>query len=189
MSGESPVLLVVDDEPDVADLYAKMVPEDYHTRVAYSGEQALARYDGSVDVVLLDRRMPDLTGDEVLEELRTRPGDCRVAMVTAVDPDFDVLEMGFDDYITKPTTEAELLETVENLLTRATYEDDVRQYFALVTKRAALVSEKTDSELDANEEYQALLAEIERFETELDGVVDDLTIDDYAAAFRDLQRG
>jgi len=61
--------------------------------------------DETVDVVLLDRMMPGMSGQEVLAAIRERGLDCRVAMVTAVDADFDVIEMGFDEYLGKPRTE------------------------------------------------------------------------------------
>lgn len=82
-----PVVLVVDDEEDLANLYSQWLSDDYAVRTAYNGEQALERLDETVDVVLLDRRMPGLSGDDALNRIREREYDCRVAMVTAVDPD------------------------------------------------------------------------------------------------------
>lgn len=70
-AGGVPVLLVVDNERDVADTYALQL-EEYDTRVAYGGEEALAKLDDDVDAVLLDRRMPDVHGDEVLARIHDR---------------------------------------------------------------------------------------------------------------------
>jgi DNA-binding response OmpR family regulator len=188
MGDASPVVLVVDDESDLADSYASLLGDDYDVRVAYGGEEALEAYDESVEVVLLDRRMPGFSGDEVLERIRERPGQALVAMVTAVDPDFDVVSMGFDDYVTKPVTRDELVGTVEGLLRRGSYRDEVRQYFSLVTKRAALETEKTEAELADSDSYAELVDEIEALEAALDDLVDDLTMDDYVAMLRDLER-
>jgi DNA-binding response OmpR family regulator len=188
MSDSPPVLLIVDDEREVADLFATYVDDPYDVRVAYNGEDALDAYDESVDFVLLDRRMPDMAGDEVLSEIRSRPGECRVAMVTAVDPDFDVLDMKFDAYLTKPITEAELRETIENLGARATYREEIQQYFSLVTKRAALRAEKHPGALEQDERYQALETEIEALESELGDIVDTLTVEDYSEMFNELSR-
>jgi DNA-binding response OmpR family regulator len=188
MGEASPVLLVVDDETDLADSYASLLGDDYDVRVAYGGEEALETYDESVEVVLLDRRMPGFSGDEVLERIRERPGQALVAMVTAVDPDFDVVSMGFDDYVTKPVTRDELVGTVEGLLRRGSYRDEVRRYFSLVTKRAALETEKTEAELADSDSYAELVDEIEALEAALDDLVDDLTMDDYVAMLRDLER-
>jgi len=118
MGDASPVVLVVDDETDLADSDASLLGDDYDVRVAYGGEAALQADDESVAVVLLDRRMPGFSGDEVVERIRERPGQALVAMVTAVDPDFDVVGMGFDDYVTTPVTREELVATVESLRLR-----------------------------------------------------------------------
>jgi two-component system response regulator AdeR len=187
MGADSTLVLVVDDERDIADTYSHILSEDYEVKTAYGGEEALDLYNEEIDIVLLDRRMPDKSGDEVLEEIRERPGESRVAMVTAVNPDFDVLEMGFDAYLTKPVSAEALYENIEQLLTRSTYEDEVQEYFALVTKRATLEAEKSRSDLESSERYQALLDDIEVLEARLDETVADLTMDDYAAAIRDIQ--
>ena len=71
-----PTILVVDDERQLADLYATWVGDDYAVRTAYDGQSALEQADEAVDVVLLDRHMPDLTGDEVLGRIRDRGLDC-----------------------------------------------------------------------------------------------------------------
>ncbi|MFB6176845.1 MAG: response regulator transcription factor, partial [Halobaculum sp.] len=98
MTDQSPTVLVVDDEQQVADAYALRLQMEYDdVRKAYGGQEALDTVDETVDVVLLDRRMPDYSGGEVLEKMRERGLDCSVIMVTAVDPDFDIVSMPFDD--------------------------------------------------------------------------------------------
>lgn len=187
MADRTPVVLIVDDEPDVADAYAELLSEDYDCRVAYGGREALEEYQPEIDVVLLDRRMPDISGDDVLDEIRDRDGQCRVAMVTAVDPDFDVIEMGFDDYLVKPVSEEVLDKTIKKMMKRSTYAEEVQTYFSLVTKKAALETEKPKEELDRSPRYQELLDEISDLRSELDKVVDELTLEDYAIAFKDIQ--
>ncbi len=168
MSEHPPTVLVVEDEPDLADLYAAWLGDDYRVRTAYGGNEALEQIDADVDAILLDRRMPGLSGDEVLMEIRERGIDCRVAMVTAVEPDFDILEMGFDDYLVKPVTKEALRETVEGLLRRGGYDAGVQELFALTSKRAVLEAEKNASELAENAEYQELTERIEELRESLD---------------------
>ncbi|MFW6382731.1 MAG: response regulator [Haloferacaceae archaeon] len=187
MREQSPVVLVVDDERGLADLYAAWLSERYETQVAYGGEQALDRLDDSVTVALLDRRMPEYSGDAVLEEIEARDLDCQVAMVTAVEPDFDIIDMGFDDYICKPVTQDELLETVDSLLDRKEYEAVLSELFALVSKKAALSQRKAEEELAANEDYQNLLARIEALEVETHRLVTEMDSLDAAAVFRQLE--
>lgn len=111
---DAPTVLYVDDEPAIADGYAAKLHE-YDTRTAYTGRAALEQLDETVDVVFLDRRMPGMSGKDVLEAIRERDYDCRVVMVTGVEPDDDIVEMGFDEYLVKPVEVTQLQETVERL--------------------------------------------------------------------------
>ncbi|MCG1003383.1 MULTISPECIES: response regulator [Halobacterium] len=183
---DDPVVLVVDDEANVAEAYGLWLPDNYEVRTATNGEQALDQADEDVDVVLLDRHMPDLSGDEVLERLRERGLDCRVAMVTAVDPDFDIAEMPFDTYLTKPVDQAEIQDTVENLLGLSSFGDQSRQFFAVSRKIAALEDEKRASQLEDSDTYQQLVQRREELDSELDDAVGEMDDDDLEAAFRDL---
>jgi DNA-binding response OmpR family regulator len=73
-----------------------------------------------------------------------------------VDPDFDIAEMGFDAYLTKPVGDDELRDTVDELLTLSEYDEQVRERFAIAEKLVALESEKPGQELATNETYQSL---------------------------------
>ena len=179
-------VLIVDDEPNVVEAYGLWLRDEYDIRTAEGGREALDEVDEGVDVVLLDRRMPELSGDEVLEEINGRGLDPRVAMVTAVDPDFDIVDMAFDAYLTKPVTKSDLVETVEQLRSLKEYEAGVRKQFALAEKRAVLEMEMSEAELAGNEEYQELVAELERIEAETGERAEDLNHDAFAAAVRDL---
>jgi DNA-binding response OmpR family regulator len=182
-----PVVLVVDDEKDLADLFTAWLSPDYTVRTAYSGQAALDSLDDSIDVVLLDRRMPDLSGDAVLTEVRERDLDCRVAMVTAVDPDFDIVEMGFDAYLTKPVTNEDIHDVVETLLTRKHHDTAVQRYFQLVTKRAALEAQYGD-DAASDPKYEALQAEIESLERETDTLASEFDDDDFEAQLHHIEQ-
>ena len=116
---DTATVLVVDDEEEVADVYALRLRNEYDTRVAYGGEDALETIDVDVDVVLLDRRMPDIPGDEVLEQIREKGYDCRIIMLTAVDPGLDIVEMPFDEYLVKPVEKDTLRNCVRRQLARS----------------------------------------------------------------------
>ncbi|WP_313695057.1 response regulator transcription factor [Halorarum halobium] len=189
MSEDLPVVLVVEDEPDLADLYAAWLGDEYEVRTAYGGHEALEQLDEDVDIVLLDRRMPGLSGDEVLVAVRERGIECRVAMVTAVEPDFDIVAMGFDDYLVKPVTRGALTETVEGLFRRSEYDSDVQTYFALASKKAVLESEKGRAALEESEEYDYLDAQLRDLRENLDDSVANFDEhDDFEGAFRDIGR-
>jgi Response regulator containing CheY-like receiver domain and AraC-type DNA-binding domain len=80
--------------------------------VAYGGEEALEKIDETVDVVLLDRRMPGLTGDKVLQEIRERGFNCRVVMVSAVNKN-EGDSLPADDYYEKPMNRDALYNAVD----------------------------------------------------------------------------
>ncbi len=181
-----PTVLVVDDEARLADLFATWLEPEYPARTANDGEAALEAIDDTVEIVLLDRRMPGLSGDEVLATIREEGYDCRVVMVTAVDPDFDIIEMGFDDYLVKPVSKDELLEMLESIAARTEYESEIGEYYALVSKKALLESEKTERELADHAEYRRLCERVEELRERVDTTVTGLSEDGFAGAFRDL---
>ena len=146
-------VLVVDDEPEVTDAYALRLRQRYEdVRTAYGGEEALAAMDEDIDVVLLDRRMP-FSGDKVLAEIRERGYDCRVIMVTAVNPDFEIVDMPFDDYLCKPTDKDDLFAAIDQQVEAASYDDPVSELFSLTAKMAVLETEQTPEQLEESSEY------------------------------------
>ena len=178
-----PVVLVADDEAELAELYAHWLGESYEVIVATGGEEALDLATEDIDVALLDRRMPSMTGDEVLSALRERDIDCRVAMITAVEPDVDIVDMPFDDYLVKPVTREELHSVVEVLLSRAQFDDRTQEFFALASKKATLESTAKD---DPSEEYDRLTTRMGEIREELDETLSQYSSEDFEAAFREL---
>jgi len=187
---DPPVVLIVEDEPDVAETYTLWLEGEYEVRMGQNGDEGLELLDETVDVVLLDRMMPGLSGDEVLSQIRERDLGCRVAMVTAVEPDFDILEMGFDAYLSKPIRSGQLHDTVTNLLERSEYDSLLQEYYALVEKQATLEATKSSAELADSDEYEALTEEIaelrDGLSDTLGGIEDD---DDFIATLRGLSNG
>lgn len=179
-------VLVVEDQKRLANLYETWLAMEYDVRVANTVAESKELLGADMDVALLDRRLPDGSGDDVLSMIRDAGIDARVAMVTAVDPDFDILEMGFDDYIVKPVTEQDLHDIVEGLLDRDQYSDKLKRYYALASKRATLESEKSADELDGSAEYDELLREYTDLREDLRERGSSLDDADYEALFRQL---
>lgn len=167
-------VLVVDDEPDIVALYEDYLRDTYDVRTAPGGDAALDRLDADVDVVLLDRRMPGTAGDEVLAAIEERGFTVRVALVTATSPDFDIVDMGIEDYLVKPVTRAEVRETVSRLLLIDEYSERRRRLQTLEVKRNVLALEKTQAELRDSDEYRRLCGEIQRLESRLASLTDSL---------------
>jgi DNA-binding response OmpR family regulator len=76
MAGPDAKILVVEDEPDIADIYADWLRDDYDVVIASSGHRALEALDESIDVVLLDRRIPVIHGADILKRIRARDLSC-----------------------------------------------------------------------------------------------------------------
>lgn len=182
----NPRVLIVEDEPDIAALYAGFLEESSDVTVAETAKEALDAVDPTIDVVLLDRRLPDGSGDEVLERIREEGYDCRVAMVTAVEPDFDIIDMGFDLYLTKPVSRSSLLGALETLLSRDEYDDLLQRAAALASKRAVLESKKPTAQLENSDSYDDLVGQLADLDAEIDDLGESFSADDYRAMFRDL---
>jgi two-component system KDP operon response regulator KdpE len=118
-------ILIVDDEPDVIKVVRmsfQVQEPAWEAIAAYDGEEALEVFEKEQpDLVLLDIRMPEMSGFDVLKELR-RFSDVPVIMLTAKANEIDKvmgLNLGADDYITKPFGHMELLARVKAVLRRA----------------------------------------------------------------------
>lgn len=172
---EEPGVLLVDDEPDVVSTYRNYLADSYAIQSAQSGEEALDIIDGTVDVVLLDRRMPGMSGDDVLEQIRDRGIDCRVVMVTAVDPDLGMVSMEFDEYLVKPVSGTQLRETIEQLLERNRLDERIQRIVEIGSKLATLEAKLEYEQLEESERYAELREEFNqlRADTEFDESNDD----------------
>jgi two-component system response regulator RegX3 len=115
-------VLVVEDEESFSDALSYMLRrEGYEVEVAPTGTEALSTFDrNGADLVLLDVMLPGLSGTEVCRELRAR-SHVPIIMVTARDAEVDKvvgLELGADDYVTKPFSSRELVARIRAVLRR-----------------------------------------------------------------------
>ncbi len=115
-------VLVVEDEESFSDALSYMLrKEGYEVSVAGSGPEALGEFDRSgADLVLLDLMLPGVPGTEVCRQIRQR-SNVPVIMVTAKDSEVDKvvgLEIGADDYVTKPFSSRELIARIRAVLRR-----------------------------------------------------------------------
>ncbi len=180
-------VIVVDDDREVVDAYALRLRNRYDdVRTAYGGKEALETIDDTVDVVLLDRRMP-YSGDKVLKEIRDQEYDCRVIMVTAVDPEFSIVDMPFDDYLCKPIAKEDLFSAVDQQLEAASYEDPLTEFFSLTAKMAVLEAEHPAEQLAESSEYVRMQRRASELRAELD--VQPEKFDQMLETFTAINRG
>ncbi|HEY6958037.1 MAG TPA: response regulator transcription factor [Candidatus Limnocylindria bacterium] len=116
-------ILVVDDEPAMVGMVGALLGEEgYQIVTAYDGETALRRHaDERPDLVILDRRLPKLSGDDVCRQIRAS-ATTPILMLTGEkgsDERARLLDLGADDYLEKPFSKNELSARVRALLRRA----------------------------------------------------------------------
>ncbi len=121
-------VLIVEDEESLADPLAFLLrKEGFEATVVGDGPAALAEFDrAGADIVLLDLMLPGMTGTDVCKQLRAR-SSVPVIMVTARDSEIDKvvgLELGADDYVTKPYSARELIARIRAVLRRGTENED-----------------------------------------------------------------
>lgn len=122
-------ILIVEDEPALSEpLSYLLTREGYETTVVDDGLAAVSTFDQSgADLVLLDLMLPGMSGTEVCRELRQR-SSVPIIMLTAKDSEVDIvvgLELGADDYVTKPYSTRELLARIRAVLRRQTDDSDL----------------------------------------------------------------
>lgn len=160
-----PVVLIIDDEESLQELLLHALERDgYRVVVAGTCADGLAAFHGDTpDAILLDVMLPDGSGHDVCREVRSS-STVPIIMLTALDDEVDKvigLELGADDYITKPFGMRELRSRVKAIL-----------------RRAAMVTPAADADAPAAEERierAGVVVDRVRHTTEVDGITVDLT--------------
>jgi len=157
-------ILIVDDEPSIVTLIQfNLEKAGYETITATDGRQAVELAQNETpDLMILDIMLPELDGMEVLKELRKNQVDIPVILLTAKDEEFDKvlgLELGADDYMTKPFSTRELAARVKAVLRRF---EPIKQ---------------TKGQTEQNEVYEIgdLVVNVDSFEASLKGEYIELT--------------
>ena len=120
-------ILLVEDESSLSEPLSFLLSrEGFEVEIAEDGQQALDVFDhGNFDIILLDLMIPKIPGTEVCRQIRTT-SNIPIIMLTAKDTEVDKvvgLELGADDYVTKPYSTRELLARIKAVLRRNTKED------------------------------------------------------------------
>ena len=124
-------ILIVEDEESLSDPLAFLLrKEGFEAKVAPDGQTALQMFDTeNIDLVLLDLMLPGMSGTEVCKKLRAE-SSVPIIMVTARDSEIDKvvgLELGADDYVTKPYSTRELVARIRAVLRRGPETEDIEE--------------------------------------------------------------
>lgn len=155
-------VLIVEDETGLAELYRMWLSEFYEVRIAYSADEALEKFDDTIDVILLDRRMPGMSGDVLLKRIRELNFTGQIAMVSGVEPDTDIADLEIDEYIKKPVSRDRFQSAVESLLVRTRGDATKQELLGLISRKVTLEKGLRPDELGKSQKYQQLVDDIER---------------------------
>lgn len=159
-----PTVLIVDDNEKLTDMYEMWLKDEYPVKTAYSGREALEEVDETVDIIFLDRRLGDIFGGEVLDEIKDRGLDCRVVMLTRLKPDIEIIQREIDAYLEKPVDRDVLYDTITTIQDRSNYNDTVREWISVQNKIEVLRNEMNSQ----RQKDSAFLSELKRYAGELE---------------------
>ncbi len=115
-------ILVVDDNQCTNEVLSNFLINDgFYVECAFSGEEALAIFDASIDLVVLDIMLPKISGIDVLKSIRSK-SDVPIIMLTSVDDEFTQLQSfdnQADEYVTKPFSPTVMVKRIKAILNRA----------------------------------------------------------------------
>lgn len=157
-------VLIVDDETALLESYAAILETRYAVETAETGAEALSAVDGETDIVVLDRRLPEHSGEEILSAIRERGHDCRIVFCSAVTPDPEIVPMEPDGYLYKPVGVDEIYDAIENQLEWAQQPADVSEYHRLEHLRESIESTGMRAQTRSDPRYKRLLERIEEVE-------------------------
>lgn len=164
--GQRHYILVVDDEPnirEVVELYLRR--EGYEVEVAADGAAALAAVEQKIpDLIVLDLMLPGIGGFQVTRALRQSDHDIPIIMLTAKGEEGDKiagLELGADDYLTKPFSPKELVARVKAVLRRSSHKPTVDPLAQPLTKGAITINPTTRQVVVREEEVVLTAKEFE----------------------------
>lgn len=153
-------VLIVEDEPSIANLIQMSLNENYLTKIASDGEEALKEIKQTTfDLILLDIMIPKINGFELMEYLKDEM--IPVIFITAMSDTQNIvkgLKLGADDYLTKPFNISELLARIESVLRRYNKINNVLTYKDIVIYKDSHIVKKNNKTISlTKKEYDLLL--------------------------------
>lgn len=152
-------ILVVDDEKDIVDIlkYNLEREHEFDVQTASNGKEALEAAQSQPDLILLDIMMPELSGFEVCKQLKSNPETNKIPVIflTAKENEIDEilgLEIGADDYITKPISPRKVLARIKSVIRRTNNESEVTSKLERNVKIGNLELDSIGHRVKVNEE-------------------------------------
>jgi DNA-binding HxlR family transcriptional regulator len=167
-----PRVLVVDDDPRQVELLSSWLGTEYEVVTATDGDSAREALDYSIDVAIIDRRLPDMTGDQIVENAR-RVGICPpTAFLSSADVSVAATELPVDMLLSKPAKHDALLDAV-NLLYRMNELSALGRKIQAREHRHQFVRETQGPAVVTTPEYEQAEAELEALRAEWEEELED----------------
>jgi DNA-binding response OmpR family regulator len=184
-------ILLVEDDAEQREVYQGFLADRYTVEAVPDGETALSVLgeQPAFETILLDRGLPGMDGDAVLEELVDRGTNVPVVVVTGTEPDLDIIEMGMDYYLTKPVSRDQLLRTIERVRRWRTLDDSLQEIARLTMKRTTLETAHGQETLQDDERYVELLEQLARLDHQRLDLLSNFESVDFVAAYKRLGNG
>ncbi|WP_085991715.1 response regulator transcription factor [Oceanobacillus senegalensis] len=147
-------ILIVDDEKSIVTLLSYNIGNaGFETDVAYDGLEAIEKIENNdYDLVVLDLMLPGMDGMEICKHLRNNRMDTPILMLTAKDDEFDKvlgLELGADDYLTKPFSPKEVIARIKAILRRTKNTSQIK-FNKIVVGDLVIYPERYEAEMNSN---------------------------------------
>lgn len=161
-------VLIADEQAAFVETYRRWLLDTFDIRTARNGQEVLDQLGPDIDLVLLERRFTDLTDEEILQTIEDRAPDCRVIMLTSIEPAFDIIEFDIDAYLLKPVSKQELRAVIEQVIELPRYHPGRARRYALLSKKTVLEGVKPEAELAGSEAFRNLVVELEGIKADLE---------------------
>lgn len=173
-------ILIVEDDPSLLTVYKDFLKDKYTVETAKNKKEALNKISENINIVLLDRRLPEHKGSEVLEVMRENPKfDAKIAMLTGIAPNSDILDLPVDEYKTKPIDYSGMQDLVRTLLLQKKFELTSKRFFRLNSKRSALKeADKADTEA-----YNQVNQQVDKCLDNINTILDEINNDSIFRTF------
>lgn len=162
---EKPLILIVDDIPTNIHMLATILKDEYRIKTATSGQKALeiVQRDDKPELILLDVMMPEMSGIDMLRILRGIPEDAHIPVIfisadTSEQSQLEGLDLGADDYLTKPVVGSILLARVRNILQRKRAETQLRlaAHVFQHSGEAIMITNSDNAIVDVNSAFERM---------------------------------
>lgn len=166
---------IIGDDRRVVETYEGWLADDYDVRTAGSGEAVLERMtEFKTDVVVLERRTPGLSGDEVATRLSENGYDAQAIVVTATLSSPETATPHTLNYVTKPIGKERPRSTVETATPIRTDDDDITELLALIARQQAVKRAVPTDERVASDEFDRLMSKIDDPQDSIDDTMAEL---------------